>query len=96
MWVLVAVLVGALAGPSLSIAQLICNDPPEAFSSGIPASWSVVQAQGPAWTGRGACQEKGNFTGAGGNAACVSSDLAGPAPFATELRSPIFDLSGTA
>lgn len=67
----------------------------EAFDSGIPASWSVVNNAmgGPVWTNLAGCGEAGNYTNGGGDAACVSSDVFGAGEFDTELRTPVIDLS---
>ncbi len=44
------------------------------------------------WTDIATSLEIGNYTGGAGEAATVSSDAFGAAPYDTELRSPLFDL----
>ena len=87
------------AGPAA--AQFICNAPTEAFSSGIPAGWSVVDnaGNGLLWGGLAVCAEPGNYTGINftgglGDAACVSSNVFGVAAFDATLVSPVFSLVG--
>lgn len=67
----------------------------ESFDSGIPAGWAVVDnaGSGIVWTNLVGCGEAANWTGGAGDLACVSSDLAGPVAFDTELRTPVIDLS---
>jgi hypothetical protein len=61
-----------------------------------PAGWTVIDngGSGVVWNNVAGSLEAGNFTGGAGDAASVSSDLAGTAEFDTELRSPAIDLSG--
>jgi hypothetical protein len=88
------------AGPAAA-QQLICNTPPETFTNGIPAGWSIVDSAGNGlvWGGLAVCAEPGNytggnFTGGTGEAACVSSSVYGSAAFDTKLVSPAFSLVG--
>lgn len=59
-----------------------------------PAGWTVIDngGSGVVWSNVAGSLEAGNFTGGAGDAASVSSDLAGPAEFDTELRSPALAL----
>lgn len=78
---------------------LVCNDPPEGFESGVPATgWTVVNhvAGGPEWTTLSACGPYPNWTNGTGDAACVSAGNITVQPFDTELRTPVFDLTGYA
>jgi len=61
-----------------------------------PAGWTVIDngGSGVVWNNVAGSLEAGNYTGGAGDAASVSSDLAGTAEFDTELRSPAIDLSG--
>jgi len=61
-----------------------------------PAGWTVIDngGSGVVWNNVAGSLEAGNYTGGAGDAASVSSDLAGSAEFDTELRSPAIDLSG--
>jgi hypothetical protein len=88
------------AGPAAA-QQLVCNTPPETFTNGIPAGWSIVDSAGNGlvWGGLSVCAEPGNytggnFTGGTGEAACVSSSVYGSAAFDTKLVSPVFSLVG--
>lgn len=78
----------------------------ESFDAGLPAAWTVLDAEGTGmiWTITGAgappptnapaypgdCGEA-NYTGGTGLAACASSDAFGGAEFDTTLVSPTFD-----
>jgi hypothetical protein len=59
-----------------------------------PAGWTVIDngGSGVVWSNVAGSLETGNFTGGAGDAASVSSDLAGTAEFDTELRSPQISL----
>jgi hypothetical protein len=90
-----------LAALPAAAQQLICNTPPETFTNGIPAGWSIVDSAGNGlvWGGLSVCAEPGNytggnFTGGTGEAACVSSNVYGSAAFDTKLVSPAFSLVG--
>jgi len=77
--------VAALAGSAFGQAFS------ESFDSGIPATWSVVNAPGSAvsWgssTGNG----DGNYTSGTGDSAIASSDSAGPGAYDTSLVTPSF------
>jgi Zn-dependent metalloprotease len=78
------------AGPE----DLVCNTGMVSFDSGIPGNWAVIdnEGSGVVWTDIATSLEIGNYTGGAGEAATVSSDAFGPAPYDTELRSPLFDL----
>jgi len=91
-----AFLLGLVVTASAARAQFACNAPPQGFSTGIPAGWSVVDnaGNGIVWGDLASCGEAGNYTGGAGGAACVSSDLAGRDEFDTDLRSPVFSLVG--
>ncbi|MEZ4767459.1 MAG: hypothetical protein R2844_03430 [Caldilineales bacterium] len=78
-----------------------CNMPNENFDSGVPpAGWTVVNnaAGGASWGDIANCQPSGsggNWTGGGGNAACMSPGTVGPPhAYNAELRSPMFSLAG--
>lgn len=83
----------ALAASPPAIAQWACDDGPQPFSQGIPPGWSVVDEGDVVWSDLASCGEGSNYTGGDGGAACASSDRAGLGGFATELRSPLFDLT---
>jgi Calx-beta domain/Bacterial lectin len=90
-----------LAALPAAAQQFICNTPPETFTNGIPAGWSIVDSAGNGlvWGGLSVCAEPGNytggnFTGGTGEAACVSSSVYGSAAFDTKLVSPVFSLVG--
>jgi len=68
----------------------------EQFEGGVPpAGWTVVDNEGTGvvWTTIAGSGEAGNFTNGSGEAACVSSDIFGPAEFDTELRTPVLDFT---
>ncbi len=80
---------GIISDAYLTATQVIS----EAFDSGLPANWTVVDnaGNGVEWQ---ACSAWGvNYTGGAGDCAGVSSDAAGQAEFDTELHSPVIDLS---
>lgn len=60
-----------------------------------PAGCTVVdnEGYGVVWTTIAGSGEAGNFTNGSGEAACVSSDIFGPAEFDTELRTPVLDFT---
>lgn len=64
----------------------------EDFNGGVvpPVGWTVVDNEGTGmvWGNIADAGEFGNYTGASGDAATASSDIFGPAPFDTELRTP--------
>lgn len=68
----------------------------EDFDLGIPPSWTVRDkaGSGVVWTDIAGSGEHGNYTNGSGDAATVSSDLAGEAEYNTKLISPPFDLAG--
>lgn len=78
------------AGPE----DLVCNTGMITFDLGIPGNWAVIdnEGSGVVWTDIATSLEIGNYTGGAGDAATASSDAFGPAPYDTELRSPLFDL----
>lgn len=60
----------------------------EDFEGGTPpAGWQVIDNEGTGvvWTNIAGCGEAGNFTNGAGDAACVSSDVAGVIDYDTEL-----------
>jgi hypothetical protein len=81
---------------------LTCNGRTATFSSGFPSGLSSFDAV--AWPNSGdssndfwdlaACAEAQNWTGARGDVACASSDLASPGEYDTQLRTHAFSLSG--
>ncbi len=77
-------------------APLVCNGATVGFDVGVPFDWVVAdnEMSGVAWTSIALSGESGNFTGGTGEAASVSSDVAGAAEFDTELWSPPFDTTG--
>ncbi len=80
------------AGPAA--ATLECNGAPVAFEGGLPAGWTTSSELGTlSWGDRSGCGESFNYTGGGGDSACVSSDLAGPGAFDAVLATPALDLS---
>lgn len=94
------------AGDEIGVTQLPplleCNGPTVTFSAGMPAGITSFDAL--AWPSHSnsptdfwdlaACGEAGNWTGARGEVACASNDLAPVGPYDTELRTHAFDLSG--
>ncbi len=90
--------IGSPATPSMCeriVEDLACNAGPVGFDAGIADSWTVVDnaGGGPVWTNIAGSGEFGNYTGAEGDAATVSSDIYGPADFDTELHSNPFSLA---
>jgi len=90
-------------GPTPSVCTFIgtgdltCNGPAQGFEGGaVPTSWSVQTSEpaGPQWGTIADCGESGNFTNGTGGAACVSSDVFGPAEFDASLVTPVFSLVG--
>jgi hypothetical protein len=81
---------------------LTCNGRTVTFSAGIPPG--ITSYDGLAWpSGPGSetdfwdlagCGEAQNWTGARGNVACASSDLAPSGAYNTQLRTPAMNLSG--
>jgi len=82
---------------------LTCNGPTSTFSNGFPSGFSSLDAW--AWSGdgeegatdfwdRASCGEAQNWTGARGDVACASSDLAFAGKYDTQLRTHAFSLSG--
>ncbi|WP_457676866.1 carboxypeptidase regulatory-like domain-containing protein [Thiolapillus sp.] len=90
---------------SMLIDQLSCSAPgyvvsvlSENFDGGTfpPAGWSVVDdaGNGVVWSNVAGSGEGGNFTGGAGDAASVSSDVAGSKEFDTSLVSPALVAAG--
>lgn len=83
---------------------LTCNGDTVTFSSGFPAG--ISSFDGLAWPSGGdgttdlwnlaSCGEAQNWTGARGDLACASSDLAAAGPYDTQLRTHAFSLAGQA
>ncbi len=80
-----------------------CNLPTSTFSGGIPVGWTSHDPlawpssdnSATDWRPLAGCLEAANYTGARGNVACASSDLAPiHENFDTELRSHRFSLAG--
>jgi hypothetical protein len=78
--------------PNITDATTILS---EDFNSGIPATWSVVDAEGNGvvWTDLAGTGDS-NYTGGSGDAATVNSDNFFNTEFDTSLISPSFSLVG--
>ncbi len=61
-----------------------------------PTGWSVIDdaGNGVVWTNVAGSGESGNFTGGSGDAASVSSDIAGTIEFDTSLLTPVMTATG--
>ncbi|WP_456373468.1 S-layer homology domain-containing protein, partial [Thiolapillus sp.] len=88
---------------AMLVDQASCNAPGYAYSGLAehfdgtfpPAGWTVVDdaGNGVVWTNVTGSGESGNFTGGTGDAASVSSDVAGSVEFDTSLVSPVIPAS---
>lgn len=93
---------GGSLGITVLPPVLRCNGSTVTFSSGFPAG--ISSFDGLAWPSSGdsttdlwtlaTCGEAQNWTGARGDLACASSDLAAAGPYDTQLRTHSFSLAG--